>query len=250
MFKTEAQGTQGVRNKSFRAEILPPRATIGGVDYFLTEECTPHDIELLGLDLGQACVVGASTILPLKKDTELQTPCDPDTEEYRHVTDRLLYMIGGSIGALRRHDNKIESGIWLGRFSTNMRWRSGFLVYKLSDVLRDLGLSRAQLTALAIASSNDYNKNIYSLGPATNYSIIKTLPDQDPREIVSSYLSDKTVVCKNDKSQDFILSTRICAEVQQTPMHTDSDSPPSPQTHEHLRDRCPYYLTVIVPRTM
>ncbi|KAF9347811.1 hypothetical protein BGX34_002874 [Mortierella sp. NVP85] len=115
--------------------------------------------------------------------------------------------------------------------------RDQFLLYKLSDVLKELGLSRAQLTALAIVSSNDYNKNIYSLDPTTNYSIIKALPSQDPREIVSSYLSDKTMVCKNDKSQDFVLSIRVFADMKQTPVHTDPDSLPSLQTHEHLRDR-------------
>ncbi|KAF9994920.1 hypothetical protein BGZ65_009442, partial [Modicella reniformis] len=88
---------QGVRYKRFRAEILPLRinTTVGGVDYFLTEVrnvvktpqdvanlwgCAPDDIKILGLDLGQACVVGASAILPRKKDTELQTPCDPDAQ--------------------------------------------------------------------------------------------------------------------------------------------------------------------------
>ncbi|KAI7831142.1 hypothetical protein BC939DRAFT_437710 [Gamsiella multidivaricata] len=35
-----------------------------------------------------------------------------------------------------------------------------------------------QLTALAVASNNDYGKNIYSLGPATNFSIIKTIKKQ------------------------------------------------------------------------
>lgn len=71
----------------------------------------------------------------------------------------------------------------LGYASISTLWRpisrDQFLVYKLPDVLRDLALSRAQLTALAVVSSNDYNKNIYSLGPATNYSIIKSLPEKE-----------------------------------------------------------------------
>jgi hypothetical protein len=49
------------------------------------------------------------------------------------------------------------------------------LVYQLADIRRELELSSAQLTALAVVSSNDYNKNIFSLGPATNYSVIKSL---------------------------------------------------------------------------
>ncbi|KAF9536987.1 hypothetical protein EC957_009129 [Mortierella hygrophila] len=47
------------------------------------------------------------------------------------------------------------------------------LAYKLPDVLATLGITRTQLTALAVVSRNDYHKNIYSLGPAANFSIIK-----------------------------------------------------------------------------
>ena len=58
-------------------------------------------------------------------------------------------------------------------------WRSIskdlYLVYKLTNVRRDLGLSFAQLTALAVVSSNDYNKNIYFRGSTTSYSMIKSL---------------------------------------------------------------------------
>ena len=52
------------------------------------------------------------------------------------------------------------------------------LVYKLADVCQQLGLSRDHLTALAVVSSNAYNKNIYSLGSATNCSLIKSLDAQ------------------------------------------------------------------------
>ncbi|KAG0333888.1 hypothetical protein BG005_005018, partial [Podila minutissima] len=71
--------------------------------------------------------------------------------------------------------------------STSTLWRpvSNCLVlaYELADVRQELALSPAQLTALAVVSSNDYNKNIYSLGPATNYSIIKSLQGNDPTSI-------------------------------------------------------------------
>ncbi|KAF9117668.1 hypothetical protein BGX30_005254 [Mortierella sp. GBA39] len=50
-----------------------------------------------------------------------------------------------------------------------------FLEYKTADLLLALAVSRAQLTALAVVSKNDYGKNIYSLGPATNYSIVKSI---------------------------------------------------------------------------
>ena len=53
--------------------------------------------------------------------------------------------------------------------------RGLILVYNISDLCQVLGLSRIQLTALAVVSNNDYGKNIYSLGPATNYSLIKSV---------------------------------------------------------------------------
>jgi len=57
-------------------------------------------------------------------------------------------------------------------------WRpisnSLLLEYTMADICTLLNLSRAQLTALAVVSSNDYNRNIYSLGPATNLSIFKS----------------------------------------------------------------------------
>jgi hypothetical protein len=61
----------------------------------------------------------------------------------------------------------------------NTLWRpvSGglVLVYFIPTLLRSLGITRSQLTALAIVSKNDYGKNIFSLGPATNYEIIKSI---------------------------------------------------------------------------
>ncbi|KAK3821500.1 MAG: hypothetical protein J3Q66DRAFT_152665 [Benniella sp.] len=115
--------------------------------------------------------------------------------------------------------------------------RDQFLVYKLPDVLRDLGLSRAQFTALAIVSSNDYNRNIYSLGPSTNHSIIKTLHGQDPRELVAMYMSHKEVATKNKKKEDFAFSTRVFADLKQTPVHTESDPAPPTNPHQRLKDR-------------
>jgi hypothetical protein len=49
------------------------------------------------------------------------------------------------------------------------------LVYSMSDVLKTIEFTRNQFTALAIVSRNDYQRNIYSLGPASNYSIIKAI---------------------------------------------------------------------------
>ncbi|KAK3808181.1 MAG: hypothetical protein J3R72DRAFT_505867 [Linnemannia gamsii] len=49
------------------------------------------------------------------------------------------------------------------------------LEYKVPDLLRTLSFTRAQLTALAVVSRNDYHRNIYSLGPVSNFGIIKKI---------------------------------------------------------------------------
>ncbi|KAG0294470.1 hypothetical protein BGZ98_001756 [Dissophora globulifera] len=53
--------------------------------------------------------------------------------------------------------------------------RSLILVCEISDVCQVLCVSRIQLTALAVVSNNDYGKNIRSLEPAINFSIIKAI---------------------------------------------------------------------------
>ncbi|KAG0221137.1 hypothetical protein BGW41_007177, partial [Actinomortierella wolfii] len=74
-----------VRYKRYKEDILPNRlqSTVAGVDYFMTEirnvvkvpqdvknllGCWPHEVReqvnVLGIDLGQACVVGASALRP------------------------------------------------------------------------------------------------------------------------------------------------------------------------------------------
>ncbi|KAF9367534.1 hypothetical protein BGX21_007296, partial [Mortierella sp. AD011] len=72
---------QSVRYKRLSRDVLPLQinSTVGGVDYYLTEVrnvvkerqdvtnlwgCEPEQIKILGIDLGQACVVGASAVLP------------------------------------------------------------------------------------------------------------------------------------------------------------------------------------------
>lgn len=266
---------QSVRYKRLPAEVLPPRitSTVGGCDFYLTEVrnivktpqdvvnlwgCSPDAVKILGLDLGQACVVGASAILPKKPrrkktrskktrskkplpkndkvpasekdctDIEMKKPFNPRTktkkvesdvqtppifrnlavkqkavyqptfkhrrwmeeeknkdpgqglssisavetrlppqhgaeaslasyltelgavkeqlhgfyngnnrfkkhkwdarrakeEEYGVITDRLLNMVGGSIGAKKHKDNKVVIGIGLGKFSTKARLTS------------------------------------------------------------------------------------------------------------------------------
>ena len=71
---------QSVRYRRFPVDVLPRQitSTTGGTDYYLTEvrnvvktkqdvaelwACPPDQIKILGLDLGQACVLGASALL-------------------------------------------------------------------------------------------------------------------------------------------------------------------------------------------
>lgn len=138
----------------------------------------------------------------------------------------------------------------LGYMTIHTLWRpvsdGVILQYSLATLLLTLGLSRAQLTALAIVSRNDYNRNIHSLGPVTNSSIVKSIDqagnDQkdlfcivltsfsyqvlillnilrcsiDPRVIVGRYLLNKQVISKNTSSEDFALSIRVFVDMTQT----------------------------------
>ncbi|KAF8908742.1 hypothetical protein BGZ58_006062, partial [Dissophora ornata] len=81
--------------------------------------------------------------------------------------------------------------------------RKRFLVYEIPDVLATLGISRTQLTVLGVVSRNDYNRNIPSLGSETNFSIVTTLNEADPRSMVQKYLVHEQVVLKNIKQETF-----------------------------------------------
>ncbi|KAF8958121.1 hypothetical protein BGZ46_002037, partial [Entomortierella lignicola] len=99
-----------------------------------------------------------------------------------------------------------------------------FLEYKTSDLLGTLALSRAQLTALAVVSKNDYGKNIFSLGPETNYGLIKSIVGQDPKSIVSAYLVDPRVISKNADNKTFDVALRVFVAFEQTPIDDDISS--------------------------
>ncbi|KAG0294603.1 hypothetical protein BGZ97_005052 [Linnemannia gamsii] len=84
------------------------------------------------------------------------------------------------------------------------------LVYKVPDVLLTLGITRNQMTALAVVSRNDYQRNIHSLGLAANYGVIKKITrSTETRQIVSAYLLDKVVVTKNTNHGNFENSIRV-----------------------------------------
>lgn len=108
-----------------------------------------------------------------------------------------------------------------------------------------------QLTALAVVSRNDYHKNIYSLGPAANFSIIKEIGSSpgnialkrnggffwafsakcyftnrvlilitssfliDAQDIVAAYLTHGQVKVKNTKEETFGNSIRVFILLQQ-----------------------------------
>ncbi|KAG0007591.1 hypothetical protein BGZ82_005274, partial [Podila clonocystis] len=72
---------QSVRYRRYPEAKLPPRlqSTVGGVDYYLSEirniirspedivrifGCPGNKLKILALDLGQACIVGSSLLLP------------------------------------------------------------------------------------------------------------------------------------------------------------------------------------------
>ncbi|KAK3833856.1 MAG: hypothetical protein JOS17DRAFT_789217 [Linnemannia elongata] len=86
-----------------------------------------------------------------------------------------------------------------------------FLEYIVDEVLAALGVSRSQLVVLGVVSHNDYNKNIYGLGCATNFKIIKDLPkaEGDIAKLVGAYLTDSRVVIKNTSNLDFANSIRV-----------------------------------------
>ncbi|KAF9977791.1 Rad2 nuclease [Actinomortierella ambigua] len=85
---------QSVRFRRYSESKLPPRllSTVGGTDYFLSEirhvltkpgdvsklfGCPVEEIKILALDLGQACVVGSSLLLP-------ESNPDPGGDEVFH----------------------------------------------------------------------------------------------------------------------------------------------------------------------
>ncbi|KAF9129861.1 hypothetical protein BGX30_013727 [Mortierella sp. GBA39] len=93
------------------------------------------------------------------------------------------------------------------------------LVYSMPDVLKTIEFSRNQLTALAIVSRNEYQRNIYSLSPASNYSIIKAIGHRPVvRDIVSAYLRDGKVVTRSTQQETFKASMRAFIDQLQTRM--------------------------------
>ncbi|KAF9913145.1 hypothetical protein EC991_003604 [Linnemannia zychae] len=94
-------------------------------------------------------------------------------------------------------------------------WRpiseSRFLAYHIDEVTAALDMNRAQLTTLGIVSFNDYNRNIFSLGCQTNFSIIKSLSTKEgtnAMDLVKAYLADPRVLQKNKTEVNFDIPIR------------------------------------------
>ena len=137
----------------------------------------------------------------------------------------------------------------------------------MPDVLRALGMSRAQFTALGVISTNDYDRNVPSLGSATNFSVVKALKSTgmsasveyslflyvytskcmltrffsvvyvclliDVRGIVQEYLDHPLVVQKNEDKTSFSMSIRVFVELRQQVLEVAP-------VQEALGDQTPY----------
>ncbi|KAG9062184.1 hypothetical protein KI688_006516 [Linnemannia hyalina] len=92
-----------------------------------------------------------------------------------------------------------------------------FLEYRLNKVLAALGgFSRKHLTVLGIVPHNDYNKNIHGLGCATNFGLVKGLPEGEISMMVENYLADPRVALKNKAAINFGTSIKVFGSGKQT----------------------------------
>ncbi|KAF9280673.1 hypothetical protein BGZ68_007096, partial [Mortierella alpina] len=98
------------------------------------------------------------------------------------------------------------------------------LEYNKAAVLEKVDLSHTKLTALACVSCNDYNKNIRSLGIATNYKIIKDLPDGAVPWLLQAYLQSPLVIWSNEDDIDFTGSLLVFTTMTQ--VVAQSEAPP------------------------
>ncbi|KAG9060879.1 hypothetical protein KI688_007948 [Linnemannia hyalina] len=111
------------------------------------------------------------------------------------------------------------------------------LVYTVPDLLKALDITRSQLTAMTVVSRNNYERNIHSLGPGANFSIIKSIKRADPKDIVLAYRSDIRVISKNTNNQDFAISIRVFVDLRQTRVESDGSRPGSQILFGQLQGR-------------
>ncbi|KAH7048842.1 PIN domain-like protein [Linnemannia elongata] len=148
---------------------------------------------------------------PTEADTKIAEDCHPGDVVISSDSDSLVY----------RNISVVWRPISGGRF----------LVYNIDEVLSTLSLNRNQLTVLGIVSYNDYNKNIYGLGCATNYGIIKGFTEEgmEVPPMVEAYLTDSRVEFKNRDKLNFATSIQVFVGGRQTPVsfttNNSSDDP-------------------------
>ncbi|CAO3564856.1 unnamed protein product [Mortierella alpina] len=83
------------------------------------------------------------------------------------------------------------------------------LEYNKAAVLQKYSLTRNKLTALACVSCNEYNKNIRYQGIATNYKVLKDLPDGDVPSLVLMYHGSPLVIWRDLSNVDFTASILV-----------------------------------------
>ncbi|KAI8599561.1 hypothetical protein EDD21DRAFT_379506 [Dissophora ornata] len=114
-----------------------------------------------------------------------------------------------------------------------------FLVYNVQDILASLKITRTQLTVLGDVSRSDYNRNIYSLGSATNFSIIKTLQGDDAGKMVKAYLAHGKVLSKGKNRGTFAASIQVFVHLEQKVLRSGALPQASSQptvNYDSLRD--------------
>ncbi|KAG0222440.1 hypothetical protein BGW42_006603, partial [Actinomortierella wolfii] len=118
------------------------------------------------------------------------------------------------------------------------RNRASIACYHVDDILAILHLTRAQLTAICVVTTNDYNNNVPSLGIASNYELISNIDGAlDATSIVSNYLQLSNVKLKNKTNQLFEKSINVYIEPRQTPVQPLPDSnDPSLLDYRTVRD--------------
>jgi hypothetical protein len=132
-------------------------------------------------------MVGAGwniTLCPTEADVSIAADCLPHDIVISKDSDLLVF---GRVQKLWR-----PVGSW--RHTT-------FLIYDKGDMLAALNLMDEQLTALAIVSKNDYNKNIPSLGINTNHKIVKLLSGDGGRLFFNSFYLTYPAYRSVNKSQ-------------------------------------------------
>ncbi|KAF9345106.1 hypothetical protein BGX26_003517 [Mortierella sp. AD094] len=103
-------------------------------------------------------------------------------------------------------DNDVQSLATIARFIALFYLQQNFVSQVWYDVGKcavDLGVSRNQLTALAIVSRNDYSSGPFRLGITTNIDIIKdyTTPRQSVLNVIHGYLKSDAVINRFEKVQ-------------------------------------------------